>query len=244
MKTLVVYCYYESDEQSIKNLRFFLKNGIIEKDIYEYCIVINGKCSLYLKEFSSKNIEYITRENEGYDFGAWGYVLEQKKITEYEKFIFLNSTCIGPFTPRYMKKLDWIEAFISPIDDNTKLCGPTINYKYLGLINPHIQSFAFSTDFIGINILISEGIFNPKPIILKEELIRDHEIRMSTVLLERGFSLYSFQYSEEYSGEKNHDDIHFEYGYYGDTLNPIEIMFIKNNRIKNKTVENYTIFKT
>lgn len=243
MKTLITYCYYERDSRSMDSLLFFLKNGIIDKEEYKYYIVVNGECSLDTSNFNYKNTTYIKRENIGFDFGAWGFSLGQNNIDQYEKFIFINSTCIGPFIPRYTKKYDWVNLFTSPLGGKIKLCGPTINYTYRDRILPHIQSFAFSTDLEGIKILKENNIFCVHEEDDKEHLISNNEIRMSTVLIERGFKLYAFQYSEESKHKVLHSDIHFEGSYFGDTLNPIEVMFIKNNRIKNKTLENYTNFK-
>lgn len=247
MNYLILYSYFEQ-ENSKKNLEFFLKNAVFDKPNYHYFIVINGDvCSVNLKE--TKNLKILKRKNEGFDFGGWGHSLKNINVEEFDYFIFINSTCIGPFIPRYIpKKLTWIELFTSNLDDKFKLCGPTINYlpKHPER-SEHIQSFAFSTDLTGVKILIKNNIFSPIENIERKKLIENHELGMSKIILNNGYRLFAFQLSENINenifDKKNlHDDIHYNNKYYGDTINPIEVMFIKSKRINTKILENYINF--
>lgn len=246
MKHLIIYCYYESPH-SKKNLEFFIKNGYIDNDNYHFIIVINGQvCTANIPTL--KNVNVYKRPNEGFDFGAWGYGISTVKFHEYDFFIFLNSTSIGPFIPRYIpNNIKWPELFVSNINDEYKLCGPTINYLTTNKISdiPHIQSFAFGTDLIGVELLLKNGIFSPNKNISRIDVIKNHEIGMSEVITNNFFKLYSFQLSETKNSQNNkkpHDDIHYVGKYYGDTINPIEVMFLKSNRINNQTINNYINF--
>ena len=64
---------------------------------------------------------------------------------------------------------------------------------------------------------------------------------MSKVLLKSGFKIKPLQLSQ-YNGEE-HKDVCYNERYYGTTLNPLEVMFIKTKRLQNKIIENYTKWK-
>ena len=65
------------------------------------------------------------------------------------------------------------------------------------------------------------------------------ELGMSRIIMENGYEITSFMQSDNYYKKLEHNDIHFTNKYFGITLNPVEIMFIKNNRIKDLITERY-----
>jgi lipopolysaccharide biosynthesis protein len=238
-KTLILFVYAERNNKIIKdNLRFFLKCGLIKNDNYHYVFILNGESSIEIP--NRKNISIIERDNVGLDFGAWGAALSSVDINNYDYFIFINDTARGPFVPMYTKN-DWIDMFLSRLNKKTKLVGPTINLQY----HIHVQSMCFCTDNIGLNLLLKNDIFllNEKESTLtrsqKKRYIIKHEVRMSKIIIENGYEIESFQLSY-LGGEKNESDSQYTNGYFGTTLNPLEIMFIKTNRINDKIVKNYT----
>lgn len=248
MKKLIVYSYFEDDMSSV-NLNFFLKNGYISDPNYQFIIMINGeKCSVKIDE--KTNLKIFKRQNQGFDFGGWSDSLKKINYLEYGYFIFINSTAIGPFVPRYIpKNITWVDLFISKLDKTYKLCGPTINYLKTNKISdiPHLQSYAFSTDLEGLKLLMTSGIFNVEKNIEKRKVIINHEIKMSDIMRKNNFKIYALQLSENMNSnkvEKPHDDIHYENYYYGETLNPLEVLFLKRNRINNKIVKNYIQFNS
>ena len=104
-----LYAYYEKNELYknnfkffLKNLKLFLKNGIL-KDV-DYFFIINGSCSLNINKIISKkniynkltNINIIYRDNKGYDFGAYNYVINNYNLN-YDYYFFMNSSVIGPY---------------------------------------------------------------------------------------------------------------------------------------------------
>jgi len=245
---LITYVYYETPK-SIINLKFFLKNGIVNENNVNYNFIIKNKCSVEIPDYD--NINIIKTNNEGYDFGGYSDSLFNIDIKKYKYFIFLNDTVRGPFLPRYVSKNNWYKYFTSLIDDKTKLVGSSINYldtaggmrqiKY----DPHIQSMAFSTDNIGIDILIKNNIFNKKLNIeyikkSKINFIRKFEIGLSRVLIKNGYKITALHQSLNNKNIIKHKDIHYIGKYFNSTLNPVEIMFIKTNRINNIIISNYT----
>lgn len=251
-KTLVCYCYYEQNEVCIENLLFFIKNGIINDSKYFFIMIVNGE-KLSVKMPSFDNIRILNRENRyhiGGDFRGWSEAIDTVKIEDYKYFIFLNSTVRGPFIPRYIpKSLTWIELFTNKINETIKLVGPTVNYKTRFGFSPHIQSSFFCTDLIGLKLLINNNIFTDFGF-RRDDIIKNHELKITKVILKLGYDFYALQLSENINhlqfingnNKELNGDIQYPEKYYGITLNPLEIIFIKTNRINNDYVKKYTEF--
>jgi hypothetical protein len=249
-KTLVTYVYFET-KQSINNLDFFIKNGIYDKNDVVYNIIIKGgKCSVIIPNY--KNVNIFKTNNEGYDFAGYSNSINNININKFEYFIFINDTVIGPFLPRYIKKNNWYNMFTNLLSNEIKLVGSTINKSSIYIdkntyVPKHIQSMSFATDIIGLKLLIKNKILNERNNIKifknegKKAFILKFEVNMSKIIMDNGYNIASFNQSENNKIDLYHDDIHFENKYFGITLNPIEIMFIKNssNRINNKELTNY-----
>jgi len=232
-KILVTYVYYETNK-SLENLNFFIKNGVFNNDNVQYNFIVKGqKCSVEFPDY--KNIKLYYTENEGYDFGGYTYSIQMIDKTLFDYYIFLNDTVIGPFVPRYNSKDTWYEDFIRLISDKVKLVGPTINRQNYNNISQHVQSMAFGTDKIGLQLLIENNIFNLENNIQvyktqgKWEFILMFEVGMSGVIMRNGFEISSFMQSDNYCKILRHGDIHHTNKYFGITINPVEVMFIKNH---------------
>lgn len=240
---LVTYVYYESD-LSILNLTYFIKNGVFENDEVHYNFIINSD-SLVVDIPKYKNVTIIKGDNRGYDFGAYSKSISEVNIGDYDYFIFLNDTVRGPFLPRYCNS-DWYNKFISLITDRVKLVGSTINKTHLVGISKHVQSMAFATDRIGIQLLLGANIFNQylnERVYLergKMDFILQFEVGMSGVIMNNGYQIDSFCQVENNRVDIPYGDIHYNDHYFGSTINPIEVMFIKTNRITTLDLQNYT----
>ena len=109
----------------------------------------------------------------------------------FDYYIFLNDTVLGPFVPRFNSKITWYENFISLISDKVKLVGPTINRTKYNNILEHVQSMAFGTDNIGLELLIENNIFNLENNIKvyetkgKWEFIINFEVGMSGIIIKK-----------------------------------------------------------
>lgn len=244
--TLISFNHYYDDDRitNQENLSFFIKHGLIEDENIDYNFIISsgdrGGDDIPTKD----NVSVLRTENEGYDFGAWGKSLESVNIKNYNNFIFINDTCRGPFIPSYINnKINWVEMFLGSLSEEIKLVGPTWNttcdnpHYVKSLPQNHIQTYCFGTDLVALQILIENKIFSTNNQ-SKQAIIMNHEVRASQVLRENGFKIKPFQLSQFL--EKEHGDIVYDNKYFGATLNPIEIMFIKTNRIYDQTVKNYT----
>jgi lipopolysaccharide biosynthesis protein len=249
LKTLITFIHFDRGANSASrlNLDFFIKLGLTNSSDHHFNFVINSP-SGGEKIPAQDNISVIKGHNKGYDFGGYKQSLQSVNLEEFDRFIFVNDTCRGPFLPDYIPSRIWVDIIGNLIQDQIKLVGATWNFNgpECRKDNLHIQSYFFATDSQGINLLLNAGIFNSigKN---KVDVIKQHEVKMSRLLLKSGFKIKPLQLSQ-YNGDKS-GDVCFDQGYYGITLNPLEVMFVKTNRLKNrkrgceKTAYNYTKWK-
>lgn len=243
---LVIYNHFRREGHPVytANLDFFLKLGLCDSDKVDFVFVINNhKVDCVIP--GQKNVRIISRDNIGYDFGAYKAGIEAVDIEDYDRFIFMNDTCRGPFLPSYIPKdIVWTDLFLSGIDNNVKMVGPTwynsneTKHPTYGFhIKKHIQSFCFGMDRVALDILLSNDKFDSENKD-RSDVILDHEIGCSQCLIDKGYLIKPLQLSQ--FSQTSHADIHFPDKYFGDTLNPLDVMFVKTNRINNNVVRNYT----
>lgn len=240
-KVLIIYCDHEVND----NLLFFSRNGYIDDPKYTFIFIFNNP-TLDL-EFvpKKKNIMVLRRDNVGFDFGGWTYVLFQKNpdnsqkfiYEEYDYFIFLNSTIIGPFFPLYYKQKEydnWIEIFIKGLNDEIKLVGTSVAFFRN---RPFISSSFLVTDQIGLRIGINKGIFDLNKINLsKRDIVLSKEMGLSNAIIDAGYNIKCMlkyyenidfrKYKPKYATICHLNPHH----YYEININPYEIIFIKQNR--------------
>ena len=102
-KTLIFYAYWEKDARYQRNLQFFVDIGVEENENIDYVFIIQGgKVSVLLPEF--KNVKIFKRENDCFDFGAYGAAFKWlggfDELKKYSYFIFLNPSVVGPILPK------------------------------------------------------------------------------------------------------------------------------------------------
>ena len=102
----------------------------------------------------------------------------------------------------------------------------------------------FGVDQLCVDLLLKRGIFNSSTVgefeglVDKMYYVLKYEVRMSVELENAGYDIKPFQLSG--LGLDTHGDINYEGKYFGITLNPLEVMFIKTVRINDDVVGNYT----
>ena len=89
------------------------------------------------------------------------YPLYHNLYENYDKFIFVNSSVIGPFIPSYYKG-KWTDIYLNSLKDNVKLFGSTINTCGNPLHLSHVQSYIFAMDKHTLQYLIDVEIFSTK----------------------------------------------------------------------------------
>ena len=248
--TLIVYHYYEKGRSYRDNFLHFLTFGYSTE--VDFVIVLAGVHTIELP--TAENISYVFTENLGNDFGGYCHVINNlKDIHQYEFYFFINSSVRGPFLTARDKGF-WAEYFIEQLQPDVGLVGSTINIlpmsspcsisysqKYGETGNySHVQSTAYLLPKKSLLHLIEIGFFSSAGLPDKEDAIRDYEVRLSQLIKKQGWNLKSLL--PEYNlidYRMPHGDINptsdqgdpcFKDGYFGRTIHPQEIIFIKTNR--------------
>lgn len=229
-KIIILYSYFESEATRKDNLTYFFKNGYFNVPNIDYLFILNGKYTVDIPKMS--NILTLERENKGWDFGAWvdGLTALTQK---YDYYIFLNDSCRGPFLINGLQGLDWIQIFCGLINDKVKLAGATINCE----VTPHVQTYAWVTDHIGLDILLQNHIFDPITEEHVGQIILNREIGASKVILKNGFHincmLNKYKYVLDWNDPMYKDCNHCMnpasgiMQYDGMNVHPLEVLFIK-----------------
>jgi hypothetical protein len=261
-KTLCIYTYFEKDQTYKKNCEYFLENGL--NDSSDYLFVINGDSSI---DFPKRTniINIIHRKNTGYDFQAYTEALRTINISNYNYFIFMNTSVRGPYIDN---KSNWQSKFTNLIKGDTKLVGTTINIhctrascnfdeekhlKSIGLSRPytHVQSQVFAMDrecllFIKDRIFID---YNPNHSFI--DTIINKEILMSQYVLKNNWNIdcvipeyQGLDYrilKEDINPTSDEGDANYAGAYFGRTLEAEEVIFIKTNRdlLEKEFIENF-----
>ena len=201
-----------------------------------------------------ENLTILKRENIGFDFGGWSVgLLENDFYKNYDKFLFINSSVVGPFIPPYFDK-PWPELITSGLKGNIKLYGSTINnYDEYGRFqlgkSHHVQSFAFSLDKKGLDVCMHKNIFSLT--IFQDSFINtviNCELGLSRVILEAGYNIgccmKRYENTDFLNLQKYTRDHFAGDGMYNDSytcfgLHPYETIFIKSNRGINPLIYNH-----
>ena len=190
-------------------------------------------------------VKVLYRDNVGFDFGGWSDALLRDNLyINYDNFIFVNSSVIGPFLPSYYKD-KWTNIYINGLQNNVKLFGSTINTCYDPLNKSHVQSYIFSMNKTTLEYLIDCQIFSIVNYAKTfEEAIWKKEVLMSRLIIKNNWNIgsllpyykdvdFTFRYKppSEYKFPFL-DDIMNE-DYQNSLWNSYDIVFIKGNRFNN-----------
>jgi len=233
-KILVSYVFHVFNDR----VKHYINNCIFYDENVDFIIICNNNTDFECPDYVKK----IFRDNNGHDFGGWSEgILKNDLYKNYEKFIFLNSSVIGPFLPVYYTN-KWTDIYINGLKDNVKLFGSTL---YCGDVknDAHIQSYIFSMDKTTLEYLIRCEIFsitNYKHYLY--DTIIEKEIKMSRKIIENGWnigSLMKYYENVDFTFSKKEPQ-EYNIKFMGDLMynqfnnvywNKYEIVFIKGNRI-------------
>ncbi len=235
-KLLVLYVFHVYNDR----VKHFVENCIFYDENIDFIIISNNKDNIFtVPEY----VKTLFRDNIGYDFGGWSDALLTNNLYEnYEHFIFVNSSVIGPFLPSYYKG-KWTDIYINGLQNNIKLFGSTINTQWDPLNGSHVQSYIFSMDKTTLNYLIDCEIFSITNYAKTfSEAIYNKEVLMSRKIIQNNWNIGSllqyykdvdFTFKTKPPREYNIqflDDIMYER--FKDKLwNIYELVFVKGNRI-------------
>jgi len=248
MRTLVLYVFHEYNDR----VDYFIKNAIFKEENIDFVVICNDT----ILEFDVPNyVGILRRKNHGHDFGGWSHALFHHDIYKtYDKFIFANSSIVGPYLPPGFKGR-WTDIYVNGLTDTVKLFGSTINCQFFlrqdipielhPIVFSHLQSYIFSMDRETLEYLIKCDIFsitNHSDIFLKT--IENKEVGMSRKIIENGWNIgclmkcyrdvdFRFIYKKPIDYNITFlGDIMFP-EYVDKTFSPEELVFIKGNRCPN-----------
>jgi len=231
----VFHIYNDRVENFINNCIFYDKN-------VDFIIISNGKTNTFTVP---DYVKTLFRDNIGFDFGGWSEALLTNNLYKnYDNFIFVNSSVIGPFIPSYCKE-KWTDIYINGLQNNVKLFGSTINTCCKPLTHAHVQSYIFSMDKITLQYLIDCEIFSVTNYSRTFcETIDNKEILMSRKIIENNWNIGSllpfyknvdFTFTNKKLDEYDInilfiDDLMFQ-NYRNFLWYDYDLVFIKGNRI-------------
>jgi hypothetical protein len=235
-KLLVLYVFHIYNNR----VKYFIDNCIFYDDNIDFIIISNDKNNNFDVPHYVKKI---FRDNIGFDFGGWSYALLTDNLYKnYENFIFVNSSVIGPFITSY-NKIKWTDIYLNGLQNNIKLFGSTINTIQNPLEKSHVQSYIFSMDKTTLQYLIDCEIFSINNYAkTMHEAVWYKEVLMSRKIIENNWNIGSllkiydgvdFTFKNKKPHEYNInflDDVMYEI-YRNKIWNEYQLVFIKGNRV-------------
>mgnify|MGYP000713289737 CR=1 FL=1 len=189
-------------------------------------------------------VKKLFRDNIGFDFGGWSEALLIDNLYKnYDNFIFVNSSVIGPFLPPDYKG-NWTDIYVNGLQNNVKLFGSTINTIDKPLTKSHVQSYIFSMNKTTLEYLINCEIFSITNYAKTfRDAIYNKEILMSREIIKNNWNIGSLlsYYKDVDFTFKNKKPLEYKIKFMNDIMkqnykdkiwNIYEIVFIKGNRIK------------
>ena len=241
-KILVLFVYHIFNNR----VKTFIKKCIFNDDNVDFIIISNTKNQNNNNTLNAisrrKNVKVLFRDNVGYDFGGWSEALLKDNLYEnYENYIFVNSSVVGPFLKPDFKGR-WTDIYINGLKDNVKLFGSTINTVSNPLTLSHVQSYIFSMDKPTLKYLIDCSIFSTIRYATSQiDAINNQEILMSRKIIENNWnigSLMKYYENVDFTFRDKHPN-DYNIRFLDDVMYPKdrnriwneqEITFIKGNR--------------
>lgn len=223
MRTLCLYTFHQYNP----NVEFFIREGLFMSDQIDFYFVIND---LIFRPTLPSYCRVKNRVNQGHDFGAWSEALLEGNPPlwrNYDYFIFINSSCRGPFLPIWIERSYWPQIFISRLQADIHLVGSTI-CRFNG--QPHVQSYMFAADRLAITKAIENGIFS-SALLSRDETVWQREIGFSTLLLKEGWNiaclLKAYQGVDFRVAKRGTICFYASESYFGINPHPYEVIFSK-----------------
>jgi len=183
VKTLVLYVFHQYNDR----VQHFIKNAIFYDENIDFIVISNNKQNVFEVP---PYVKTMYRDNIGFDFGGWSDALLTNELyKQYDNFIFVNSSVIGPFIESGLK---WTDIYLNGLTGNVKLFGSTINTMELPHMFAHVQSYIFAMDKSTLEYLIEYEIFSTKKYAKSLiEAVFFNEVSMSRRIIANGWNIGS-----------------------------------------------------
>jgi hypothetical protein len=235
-KLLVLYVFHIYNNR----VEHFINNGIFYDENIDFIIISNNKNNNFeVPHFVKK----MFRDNVGYDNGGWSEALLTNNLYQnYDNFIFLNSSVMGPYVASYFTG-KWTDIYLNGLKNNVKLFGSTINLNNCRT-SAHVQSYIFAMDKITLQYLINCEIFSITNYAKNfDEAICNKEVLMSSKIIQNGWNIGSllecfkdvdFTFTQKSFADYNLKVLDDPMGSYyrGAVWNETQLVFIKGNRVQ------------
>ncbi len=236
MKVLVLYVYHQYQER----VQHFIDHAVFEDPDIDFLFICNDPTLIIdLPPY----VRRMNRENQGFDFGGWSSALMTEELYDkYDRFIFVNSSVMGPYLPSYWKG-KWTDVYLQGLQGNVKLFGSTINTIRNPYQMSHVQSYIFAMDKPTLEYLIECKIFSTTHYATTFlDAVYHKEIQMSRKIIEKGWnigSLLDYYQGVDFTWTTKHhtqyrmpflDDIMYP-SFRGTLWNEHQLVFIKGNRV-------------
>ena len=259
MKTLILYSYRDYPDSAI-NFNYFIDKTLPLLSNEIDLLVAYNTTTLIEIQSSSERVKYF-QTPYAFDINDFSFLLSKVDIQQYDIFIFLNSSCIGPILPTYVEK-NWVQIISNNITTTVKITAPVVEvppddlgtkclteHLYIDKKDtniPFVHTYFFATDLIGLNILIKSKAISNIPID-KDDAILHFERKISSSILNEGYNIKSLMKVHEgisWLDKQNWNSKLWSLStiscpevprnYFGADLSPYELIFFKNIRHPHK----------
>lgn len=199
-QVLICYTYYEGKDgplpsnEATENLKFFLKNGIINDSKYLFCINVNGAYKFDFKPYLEKNKRLRLFEGNGKCL-LEGYlnIFKNINVKKYDYFFFMYDKVRGPYNKNKLK-CNWIEYYTNYLDKYYLIIsayGTSPNGKLFRM--PYITMRFMAMNNRTFKLLIKKkyftnNIYNDKDDVYHNDAFNHIEIKLSYLLLENNIN--------------------------------------------------------
>lgn len=237
-KILVLYVFHEYNQR----VKFFFERCIFKDDNIDFMVISNNSENTEILNLPSY-VKTMRRNNIGYDFGGWSEaILTDSLYKNYDKFVFVNSSVIGPFiSSKYTD--NWVNIYVNGLKDNIKLFGSTINTICDPLHKSHVQSYIFAMNKETLLYLIECEIFSITNYAKTfYEAVDNKEVLMSRKIINNGWNIgslmsyyqdvdftFTTKTPEQYNIRFLNDVMNIQHR--NRIWNEFELIFIKGNRV-------------
>lgn len=247
--THVLYAYYQTEEQE-SNLLFFLDKGIVDEENTDYYFLITSPTISQALQDKTKDMKhkFIYVPSCETDGTAWSFCINQhfNKVSPHDIFIFINSSCCGPFLPAYNEH-NWIHLLKSNIKSDVHMVGTIVEVPQ-DTNTPFIHSFMFMLDGVALDVLKQRGLWK---VYCKKSAVMGFERNLTAFVLQANLNIKSLLSSQcqvnwldkkywsynlwTHWSPKAPSCPEIPNNYYGINIHPFETLFIKNIRNANLT---------